>query len=149
MASEFLSNFMRLAQTLTGAERCLAFDLDMAVQDRMNIDDGTLQAAEFNALLNATVHEALGQNESIITNNLITNPADAPQTNWHLHDLRMVVAIPLQGHGAIYLDQQVRKGVFERETIDRLTALGRQIIEEARTDLSEKDLADRYTSITL
>jgi hypothetical protein len=59
-------------------------------------------------------------NQPVLTNNIITDPAQAPITNTTFTDLRVIVAIPVDGVGAIYLDQHIRNGMFQRDTIDKI-----------------------------
>jgi hypothetical protein len=147
MSNGFLSNFMRAAQTVTRAERCVAIDIQKSVLDRINVSDDVLANERFGKLLHNSVEEAITTAEAVITNNLITDPEQAPQTNVHLHDLRMVVAIPLAEHGAVYLDQHIRQGVFERNMIEKLTVLGRTLIAEGKTDLSSDDFVALYRKL--
>ena len=147
MSNGFLSNFMRAAQAVTRAERCVALDKDKAVLDRINVSDDVLENERFGKLLHNSVEEAITTAEAVITNNLITDPEQAPQTNVHLHDLRMVVAIPLADYGAVYLDQHIRQGVFERNMIEKLTVLGRTLIAEDKMNLSSEDFVALYRKL--
>jgi len=53
----------------------------------------------------------------------------------------MVVAIPVPEHGAVYLDQRIRQGVFPRDLVERLNEFGRYLISNEKTaiDLAEFD----------
>ena len=143
MSAEFLANFMRAARSITKAQRSLALDIDVNVQDRVDIEDSLLNTKEFKEMLNSIVTTALTDDTAVISNNLIKDPHDAPNTNVHLHDLRMVVAIPLGSLGAVYLDQHIRNGVFERNVIDQLAEFGRYVIENEQMDLS----AEAYVNL--
>lgn len=147
MSAEFLTNFMRAARSITKAQRSLAIDADINIQDKLNVEDSLLHSQEFNEMLQSTVAAAIEDNTAIISNNLIKNADDAPNTNVHLHDLRMVVAIPLGSIGAVYLDQHIRNGVFERTVIDKLTELGRYVIENEKTDLSDEALIELFNEM--
>jgi adenine-specific DNA methylase len=138
---------MCAAHSITKAERSIALDADMNVQAQINIEDGLLQSAAFKKMLENTIAEAIEAGSAVISNNLIQNDDDAPNTNIHLHDLRMIVAIPLGDYGALYLDQHIRNGVFEREVIDKLTALGSNVIENEQTDLSDKGLITLFNEM--
>jgi hypothetical protein len=138
---------MRAAHTITEAERCVAFDSDMLMQDRLNIDDEELEKQSFASLIAAWVEQAIESQKAIIANNLITDPSEAPKTNVHLKDLRMVVAIPVNGYGAIYLDQPIRKGVFERDMVDKITHLAQHLIDSDNMDLSEADMTEMYKQL--
>lgn len=145
--STFLNNFMRAAYAITEAERCIAFDSNLMMQDRLNINDEELQKQSFADLVSAWIEQAMETQKAIIANNLITDPSEAPKTNVHLKDLRMVVAIPVEGYGAIYLDQPIRKGVFERDVVDKITQLAHNIVQSGNTDLSEDDMTDMYNEL--
>ena len=145
--STFLNNFMRAAYAITEAERCIAFDSNMMMQDRLNINDEELQKQSFADLVSAWIEQAIEAGEPIIANNLITDPSEAPKTNIHLKDLRMVVAIPVEGYGAIYLDQPIRKGVFERDMVDKITQLAHDLVQSGNTNLSEADMAEMYREL--
>lgn len=144
MSVEFLTNFMRFAQAITRAERSMALDLDLNIHDRVNVDDDLLNEEDFADLLRNAVDEAINSDDVVITNNLITDPQDAPQTNVHLHQLRMVVAIPLPGHGAIYLDQRIRQGIFPRELVEKLNEFGRYLVDNDKIDLSQSEITDLF-----
>lgn len=144
MSAEFLANFMCAARSITKAQRSLALDADLNVQDRVDIEDTLLNSEEFSEMLSSLVTTAIADNAAVISNNLIKNPDEAPNTNIHLHDLRMVVAIPLGTLGAVYLDQHIRNGVFERDVIDKLTALGQYVLENKKTNLSDEELISLF-----
>jgi hypothetical protein len=145
--STFLTNFMRAARSITDAERCIAFDSDMIMQDHLNIDAAELSKKSFSDLVSGWIEEAIAGQKAIIANNLITDPSEAPKTNVHLKDLRMVVAIPIDGYGAIYLDQPIRKGVFERSVVDKIAELAQHISQSGNTDLSEDDMTAMYAKL--
>ena len=145
--STFLTNFMRAARSITDAERCIAFDSDMNMQDYLNIDDAELNKKSFSDLVSAWVEQAIEGQKAVIANNLITDPSEAPKTNVHLKDLRMIVAIPIDGYGAIYLDQPIRRGVFERETVDKITELAHRLSESGDMDLSEEEMTEMYAEL--
>lgn len=147
MSAEFLTNFMRAAHSITKAQRSLAIDADIKIQDKLDVEDSLLQSPEFTEMLQSTVTAAIEDNTAIISNNLIKNADDAPNTNVHLHDLRMVVAIPLGTIGAVYLDQHIRNGVFERAVIDKLTELGRYVIANDQMDLSDEGLIELFNEM--
>lgn len=145
MSVAFLTNFMRFVQEKTNAERLMVLDLDRKIQDRINVDDTLLHKEDFADLLHNSVDEAINTDDIVITNNLITDPEDAPKTNLHLHDLRMVVAIPIRGHGAIYLDKRIRQGIFPRELVENLNDFGRYLVENDQINLSPAEFGNLYT----
>jgi hypothetical protein len=145
--SIFLNNFMRAARAITDAERCIAFNSELIIQGHMNIDDAELTKRSFADLVSAWIEQAIESQKAIIANNLIADASEAPKTNVHLKDLRMVVAIPIDGYGAIYLDQPIRKGVFERDVVDKITELAHQLSQNGNTDLSEEAITEMYNDL--
>lgn len=145
--STFLINFMRAAYTITKAERCIAFDNDLQMLDNLNITDEDLGKQRFADLVSSWVEQAIEDQKAVIANNLITDPSEAPKTNVHLKDLRMVVAIPIEGYGAIYLDQAIRRGVFERAIVDKITELANHLVQSGKTGLSENEMIEMYDDI--
>ncbi|MGB7339183.1 MAG: hypothetical protein WBC91_09850 [Phototrophicaceae bacterium] len=145
MSVEFLTNFMRFVQEQTHAERLMVLDLDLNIHDRVNVDDTLLNKEDFSDLLHSAVDEAITTDDIVITNNLITDPEDAPKTNLHLHELRMVIAIPIRGHGAVYLDQRIRQGIFPRDLVEKINEFARYIVENNKIDLSVAEFVDLYS----
>lgn len=140
MSSEFLVSIMHFAIRATGAERGMAVDLDLNVCGVANLDEHTIKAKHFIDIASSTLHESIQQDEAIITNNIITDPSDAPTTNTSFSDLRVVVAIPVQGTGAVYLDQHIRQGVIARETINQVHEIVRKLQSSDRLDASADDM---------
>ncbi len=148
MSIGFLNNFMHFAYTATDSERALALDIDMNIQDGMNVDDSLLQQEDFSEVLRGAIDEAISTDDIVITNNLITDPENLPQTNVHLHALRMVVALPLRGYGAIYLDKRIRQGIYSRELIERLNDFADYLIENGKTDLTIADFNSLFEDVS-
>lgn len=140
MSIGFLNNFMQFAYTATNAERGIALDTAMTVHECLSVNDALLADDGFSKLLHKSATEALATNDAIITNNLI-NPDEAPETNLHVHELRMVVAFPLQDCGVIYLDKRLRRGIFLRDLMDRLIAFANYLIDNDKTDLTSSELS--------
>lgn len=147
MSTAFLSEFMKLAQAMTRAERSVAVDVEFHTQDTINIEESVLASTDFTDMVASATASALEKGEAVITNNMITDPNKAPETNIHLSNLRLVVALPLAGYGAVYLDQSVRQGVFERDAIDKLMQVANQVISSGNIDLSQEELTEIYESL--
>lgn len=143
----FVTNFMRFAQATTRAERSMALGLDKSVHDSVNVDASLLEEDEFSRLLHTAVDEAIDSDTVVITNNMVQELQDAPNTNLHLHELRMIIAIPLRGYGAVYLDQRIRNGVFPRELIEKLNDFARYVVENEKTDLSASDYNELFQGV--
>lgn len=138
MSIGFLNNFMQFAYTVTDSERGIALDIDKTIHERLNVTDALLSEEAFSELLYSSINDAITTNDIVIANNLM-NPDEAPETNVHIHKLRMVVALPLQGYGAIYLDKRLREGVFSRDLVERLIVFFRYIVENDKTDLTASE----------
>jgi hypothetical protein len=134
MSDSILSVVMRVAKEITRAERGMSVTSDLTVIDIENITTDIVEDDAFQDAALKSLAKAIETNQSVLTNNIITDPALAPVTNTNFTDLRVIVAIPVQGQGAIYLDQHIRNGMFQRDTIDRLNQMVAEIIE--REDLS-------------
>jgi hypothetical protein len=147
MSEVFLSSFMRTVREVTRAERCLAVDQAFSVCDRHNVPDDILESSAFSELVIAVVTDALQHGEAIITNNLIRESSEMPNTNIHLTDLRMVVVIPVGKLGAIYIDQHIRHGVFQREVIEKLAHLAEQIIAGNQLELTPEQQLALYEAL--
>lgn len=148
MSIGFLNNFMHFAYTTTDSERAIALDLEMNIHDSVNVDDALLQKEDFADLLRSSIDEAINTDDIVVTNNLITDPEDAPKTNVHLHELRMVVALSLQGYGAIYLDKRIRQGIYPRDLVERLHDFARYLIENNKTDLTTTEFDSLFEDVS-
>lgn len=144
MTTAFLKAFMHLAYQVTIAERGMVVDTQLALLDTINVEPDLMQSTRFSTLANNTLQQALDRDEAIITNNIITNPAEAPVTNTNFADLRVVVAIPVPAMGAVYLDQHIRRGVIAREVIQNLHTLAKALVAKGQLDLSHDDLLAQY-----
>lgn len=140
----FLSNFMQFALEMTQSTRSVALNSAFEWVDRANVDDKTLQNAKFAELAQHVTREAVALNAPVITNNIITDPSLAPVTNTSFTDLRLVVAIPLQGVGVIYLDRPIKLGVIQRELIERLMAFGNRLTQEELTHFSTTAMREAF-----
>lgn len=142
--SSFLANFMQFALKVTGAQRALAVDSALNAISAAGVDDKVLGSNSFNEFAAQVLSDALSTNAAVITNNIITDPSQAPKTNTSFSDLRIVVAFPVAELGAVYLDRPVKMGVISREQIDRLITFSRQLVASGQTHLSIEDMMQRY-----
>lgn len=147
MSDTFLENLMRAVHSITKATRCLALDTALKVQHAIGVSDDELADESFLSVVHTSVKSALDDNEPVLTNNLITDPTDAPHTNTHLSGLRIIIAVPVENYGAIYLDQSVRDGVFERDTMDNLMALINHLISNEKLHLEDAAMTELYGSV--
>jgi hypothetical protein len=146
MSADFLVNFLQVAKTITGVERGMAVDQNLNVLHRINLDEETLKTPRFSVLANSTLRRAMESNDAILTNNVVTNPSEAPLTNTSFSDLRVIVAIPLGKAGAVYLDQHIRQGVISREMIEDLHNLGKQALDQGAASSTE-ELLQMYQAL--
>lgn len=137
MSDSILSVVMRVAKEITNAERGMSVTSDLTVIDIENITTDMLQDDSFQEIALRSLSQAIESNQSVLTNNIITDPAQAPVTNTNFTDLRVIVAIPVEGEGAVYLDQHIRNGMFQRDTIDKLNRMVAEAVD--RDDLSLLD----------
>src|SRR5512145_423782 len=142
MSGNFLTNFMRLALQKTGAERALAAAGDLSIVATQNLEQADLMSSQFTGI--EVIRRALDNGEPIITNNAVMDPNLAPVTNTNFSNLRVVVVIPVEEYGAIYLDQHIRRGVIPRDVVRRLWSLAMQLAANGQMDISEEDLDALY-----
>lgn len=133
---------MRLALQKTGAERALAAADDLSIVATQNLEQADLMSSQFTGI--EVIRRALDNGEPIITNNAVMDPNLAPVTNTNFSNLRVVVVIPVEEYGAIYLDQHIRRGVIPRDVVLRLWTLAIQLVDSGQMDISEADLDALY-----
>jgi hypothetical protein len=148
MNDTFLSKFLRVAKKITQAERGMAVDADLKILDRVDLDDDAVKEHSFSQFANLSLRRALDNNETIITNNIITDVSQAPTTNTNFTNLRVVVVIPVTGHGAVYLDQHIRRGIIPRDMIERLIQMLNTVQENSTEHLSETEMIEMYETIS-
>lgn len=144
--SLFLESFMTFARAVTHADRSMVVDETLTAVASHNLNAEALTAANFQQLAADVLAEALRSGQPIITNNMVTNPLDAPTTNVSFNDLRIVVAIPLITHGAVYLDRSVKQGVFTRDQVDQLMQFGLQLIQGGHTNLTADEMQQQFSA---
>ena len=144
--SSILSVVMRVAKEVTRAERGMAVTSDLTVIDIENMTTDMLEDEAFQTVALKSLSKAIETNQSVLTNNIITDPTQAPVTNTNFTDLRVIVTLPIQGQGAIYLDQHIRDGMFQRDTIDRLNRTVKAVLEEGDFSLNIDELRNIYNS---
>src|SRR5688572_22492835 len=117
MHKDLIVAFLNAAMEIGACDRGMAVDSEMTPLDSINLNDEIRQSPRFNMLMTVAVRRSMDNNEAVITNNVVTSAAEAPLTNTSFSDLRMVVAIPLEGLGAIYMDKPVKQGVIPRQMV--------------------------------
>lgn len=140
MNESFLARLLRVAQKVTQAERGFAVNTTLDVLERFNVDETTLEDKVFRDFAHTWLERAVNDGKTIITNNIITDPTQAPNTNTNFANLRVVVCIPVRTHGALYLDQHIRNGIIPRDVIERFSDMVYNIQKNRQEDLSEEHM---------
>ena len=145
MRKDLIVAFLNAAMEIGACDRGMAVDEQMNILDIVNLNEDIRQSPRFNLLMSVAVRRSIATNEAIITNNVVTSAAEAPLTNTSFSDLRMVVAIPLEGEGAIYMDKPVKLGIIPRQMVDNLYEVGQDIIKsEPPVKADKDDIITRY-----
>jgi len=131
-----LEDLLNAIMRITAAERGLTVNMAFEVLRVVNFaEDVKTDAAFWNFALQ-TFHKAAETRQPVLTNNIITDPSQAPTTNTNFANLRVVVVFPVKQEGCVYIDQPVKRGAFTRQQVDRL----RQMIE--RLDATDSTLTE-------
>ena len=144
MSETLLENIMDAAREITGAEQSKAVDSDLKVVKSVN---EYARAPKLQAYIDSNLRRAMDKNEAIITNNVITDPAEAPSTNTSFSDLRIIVAMPVAGHGAVYLEKHIRDGMIERETIDKLMRMVADLLDSGEQTPDSETLIRQFNAM--
>lgn len=147
MSDEFMVKFLRVAKAITAMERGMVVNDDLDLVDALDLPQAILDSPSFSRLATAQIQRALESGIPVITNNIITDPSQAPVTNTGFSDLRVVVIFPLKGHGALYLDQHIRHGIIQRDIIDKVMSLGAYLLDNGLEDSTEREMIDLYQQI--
>ena len=142
MSDQFLARFMNVALNVTTAERGMAVNSKGTVVASTNLTE-QITDPDFSGFKN--IEQAYLDNDAPhITNNMILDPNMAPTTNTNFANLHMVVVFPLEGIGAIYIDQHVRKGVVPPHIATRIMNMAQSIVKQGRLDATEDEMTALY-----
>lgn len=144
MNADFIQQFVLFSRDSLAADRCMVFDHTLTLIQQINIDPATQRDERFNTLARTVAQEALDSQAAVITNNARMILTDTPDTNVHIHTLRMIVALPLLNCGVIYYDKLSRQGIFSRQKVDQLTAFAQHIIDQKALALTATDYAAQF-----
>jgi len=147
MDENFLENLLGAVIDLTTTERGLAVDSDLAVQKARNIDSALLESEEFMEFTNGCLREALDSGDTVFTNNVITDLSDAPTTNTNFSNLRVIVALPIETKGAIYIDQHIKNGVIHKEIIAKIERLIDELLPVSDQPMSKDEMVKRFKAL--
>jgi hypothetical protein len=143
MTPERIDAYLTFVQTLTRADRCLIVNEDMRALSSRGLDEATLTSEAFTDLASQVLVHAAETGAPVITNNIITDPAEAPTTNTSFSDLRIVVALPIPQVGALYMDRPVKHGVFDHMLLQRLMPFSAEVLLD-EVSLSAEEMRQRF-----
>lgn len=129
---------------MTNVERGLVVDTNLEVISMIGLTPDDIQEATFKDLATHSVRKALDEQETVITNNTISNPDDAPVTNTNFHDMRIIVAFPVGNIGAVYVDQYLRRGIITSNVVERLRAFAEHCLTTNQLEDTPEALYKRY-----
>ena len=147
MDETFLENLLGIVIDLTSTERGLAVDGDLAVQKARNMDSALLESEDFMDFTNGCLREALDSGDTVFTNNVITDLSEAPTTNTNFSNLRVIVALPIDTKGAIYIDQHIKNGVIHKEIIEKIERLIGELLPVSDQPMSKDDMMERFNAL--
>lgn len=139
---EVLNQVMDAIIQLTGAERgfLMLFDEqgELEVKAARNLDKENLEEAEF-AISRSVIRVVAETGDQVVTTDATEDPRFASQASVVAHGLRSIQCVPLRTRGEIigvvYVDNRIRKGVFDEADLAMLSAFASQAavaIENAR-----------------
>lgn len=147
MSDSILSVVMRVAKQITNAERGMSVTSDLTVIDIEDLPIEIMEDEAFQEVALKALSQAIDSKQSVLTNNIITDPAQAPVTNTNFTDLRVIVAIPVDGEGAVYLDQHIRNGMFQRDTIEKLNRMVATAVDDGDLSVNDDQLRQIYDNL--
>lgn len=143
MDTQLLENLMIVARDITQADRAVVVDTELNIVKLDNADTTFLESNDYTQFAVNNLRQAISTNEPIIGNNVVQDVSSAPITNTNFANLRIALVLPVSGHGAIYLDRPIRRGVIPKVLIDRLMTLIKSVLDERPTPDLE-GLFERY-----
>lgn len=141
---DFLQQLLTFACRVAGAERGFVADSSLEVVGLHQLDIKTLQSERFSALAATVMQQATQSGEVVITNNVITDPSQAPTTNTSFSDLCMVVAIPLASWGMLYLERPIKHGIIARDIAERVMHFALHLLQSKQYILDQDTLMARF-----
>lgn len=144
MNDQFLKRFLNFAFEVTRAERGFSVNNQLQLVDKINAEESFVTQDGFVGKL---LKQALDTSQPILTNNMITDPSQAPTTNTNFSNLRVVVVLPIPNHGIIYLDQKIKTGIFTREVLRKLQGTLEKITVDQQANISEAEMREIYEKV--
>lgn len=147
MSVTFLTNLLHIAQEVTEADRGFSVNADLKVQDHINISEDEITSDLFTGVALDQIRQAISTNKTLITNNIITDISEAPNTNTNFANLRIVVVLPVEKIGAIYIDQSVRSGIIKRDIVERIEKMIKHFHGRDLKDVTKEEMRIVYDQI--
>jgi len=147
MNEQFLQNLLQMAKQVTEAERGMAVNQNLDVLNAINLEQSMMQSNEFSEFANICLRQAIDTGEAVITNNIITDPSQAPTTNTNFADLRVIIALPVIESGAVYLDKPIRDGVIPKKTTEKLMKLISHVLENGYENSNNAELVEIFEQL--
>lgn len=147
MSDNFLIRFLHVAYQVTQADRGIAVDAHEDIKELIHVSDVDLEDPSFSDFARAQLKRGIADGETIITNNIITDPTQAPKTNTALSNLRFVVVIPVKEFGAVYLDRLIRHGIITRDIIDKLKQVIRMVPAASVESITEDQMLEMFSKL--
>lgn len=145
MSTALLTTLMHFTLEKTETERGLAVDTQLNTVAVQGLSEEDIKAQGFIGM--DVLTEQMKSGEPIVTNNLITDPAQAPVTNTSYVDLRMILVLPVAGKGGIYVDLLVSQGIIHNDEVERLNKVIHRVLETGQDDASIEELNRLYDEI--
>lgn len=142
MSETFLSNLMRVAYEIIKADRAFIVDQGLTVLGTINIQQEHIDSSYFKAM-----KQVMEEKKPLITDSvtLAIPPSMAPKTNQSFPQLRAVVFIPVDEHGAVCLDWRLRTAdLLTRQNLERLMTVIAHLVEKHQADVTEDQILELY-----
>lgn len=145
MSDDFVVRFLKFACEAAKADRGIALNADTDVQALIGVSQEDLDDATFYELAMTQMRRALDTHQTVLGNNIITDPELAPKTNTALSNLRFVVTLPVKRYGVIYLDRLVRVGgPITSKQLDGVEGVLASITPEEVPTITVEEMLARY-----
>lgn len=147
MSVTFLTNLLHIAREVTESDRGFSVDTDLKVHEHINISEETITTELLKGVARDQLSQAMFTNKTLITNNIITDITEAPNTNTNFSNLRIVVVLPVEKVGAVYIDQSVRSGIIKRDIVERLEKMIKHFLAGTLDDVSLEEMRSVFKQI--
>lgn len=147
MAEGLLTRLLRFALSETRVDRVYAFDTHGNLVEHAILDKENASAPDISDYMAGLIQRANQTGQLILSNNTFIDPAQAPNTNTSIQNLRIYVVLPIQGYGVLFLDQPIGSGIVPRPIIDKLFTLCQRAAHTGTPDtLTDAEMRELYAS---